>query len=637
MLFWAVDLVSPTEALRIGNGWIGGQARSAWPPLSESLRTTMAQVALNLPLVALILLRNLKGADTGVLPLIYNAGTIIGCYLLPILLGCSLLAVPLANKRHLARRICVVLLSGYVFFLLIDSLVFSIYKFHIDLFWLSFLIRDYSGLGIPFEAALEAGFMLAMILLLEWKLSILAVRWSRSRLLWLVFPVTAVLCLVSSQVIHVVAYEKGDSRITRTTPLLPSYMPLHSHKYAVRYGGRFGVNRATGASESDIGSMGLLHYPRAPIYRDTAVGHKRPNIVMILLESWRADTMNDQVSPRIAEFGGRSTVCREHFSSGNSTVAGIFGLLYGIHPTYWEAVKASAGHIDNPLLIDVLREDGYDIGVYARSNFKRHRLQQTVFRGIPVIEDFAGKTADAWDRDMTDRMLAFLDDHRDGNQPFFLFGFYKASHFSYFYDKEFAKFKPARELSRALVTGRKDPDPFLNDYRNSVFFDDYQVGRILDRLDTSGLLDNTIVIITSDHAEEFNDNGADYWGHGSNFTRWQTQVPMILYLPGHEPRQINTRTSHLDIVPTLLRGNFGVSNAVSDYSDGVDLAGEVTPLRLLVLASYFNYAFVIGDDVLVSLPLGQKRYLLNDITQLPGAKSMDLLPRAIRDLSRFVD
>ncbi len=596
----------------------------------------MAQVALNLPLVGLILMRNLKGADTGILPVIYNAGTIIGCYLLPILLGCSLLTVPLANKRHLARRICVVLLSGYVFFLLIDSLVFSIYKFHIDLFWLSFLVHDYSGLGIPFEAALAAGFMLAMILLLEWKLSLLAVRWSRSRLLWLVFPVMAVLGLVSSQVIHVFAYEKGDSRITRTTPLLPSYMPLHSHKYAVRHGARFGVNRPTGAREYDARATGLLHYPLAPVCCDTVAGHRTPNIVMILLESWRADTMNDQVSPRIAEFGRRSTVCREHFSSGNSTVAGIFGLLYGIHPTYWEAVKASAEHIDNPLLIDVLRDKNYDFGVYARSNFKRHKLKETIFRGIPVIEDFAGKTADVWDREMTDRMLAFLDDHQDGDQPFFLFGFYKASHFGYFYDEEHAKFQPTRELSRALVTVRKDPGPFLNDYRNSVFFDDYQVGRILDRLEASGLLDNTIVIITSDHAEEFNDNGADYWGHGSNFTRWQTQVPMILYLPGHEPRQINTRTSHLDIVPTLLRGNFGVSNVVSDYSDGVDLAGEVPPLRLLVLASYFNYAFVIGDDVLVSLPSGQKRYLLNDITQLPGVIRADLLQQAIPVWSRFL-
>jgi len=62
----------------------------------------------------------------------------------------------------------------------------------------------------------------------------------------------------------------------------------------------------------------------------------------------------------------------------------------------------------------------------------------------------------------------------------------------------------------------------------------------------------------------------------------------------------------------------------------------VTPLRLLVLASYFNYAFVIGDDVLVSLPMGQKRHLLNDITQPPGAIRADLLQRAIPDLSRFL-
>ena len=635
--------MSPTEVLRLGNKWIGGQARSArlsawppdWAPLGDRLQTTSAQVALNLPLVALILMRNLKGPYTGILPLIYNVGTIIGCYLLPILLGCALLTVPLAGKRHLARRVCIVPLSGYVFFLLIDSFVFSIYKFHLDMFWLSFLIHDFSGLGIPLETVLAACVVLAMILVVEWKLSLLAVRWRRSQLLWLVFPVTAVLGLVSSQLIHVFAYEKGDSRITSTTPLLPSYLPLHSHKYAVKYGTRFGVNQSSGAHESAAHPAGLLHFPLAPIYCDSVAGQRSPNIVMILLESWRADTMNDQVSPRIAEFGRRNIVCREHFSSGNSTVAGIFGLFYGIQPTYWEAVKAGAEYIDNPPLIDVLQDKNYDIGVYARSNFKRHKLQETIFRGIPVNEDFAGKTADAWDREMTDKMLSFLDAHQEGNQPFFLFGFYKASHFGYFYDEEHAKFQPAHELSRTLVAGPKNPEPFLNDYRNSVFFDDNQVGRILDKLDASGLLDNTIVIISSDHAEEFNDNGADYWGHGSNFTRWQTQVPMILHLPGQKPRQINVRTSHLDIVPTLLHGYFGVTNAVSDYSDGVDLGGEVPPLRLLVQASYFNYAFIIGDDVLVSLPLGQKRYSLDDITQPPGAINVDMLQRAIPNLSRF--
>ncbi|MCK9995722.1 MAG: sulfatase-like hydrolase/transferase [Candidatus Krumholzibacteria bacterium] len=603
--------------------------------MSDSLQTVAALTALNLPLVALVLMRNLQGADTGIPSLLYHAGVIVGWYMFPILLGLSVFTMVLPFKKYLARWTCVVFLSGYIFFLLVDSVVFSIYKFHVNIFWFSFLVQDFHGLGLPRVYVLAAGFLFALILLAEWKLSVIAFRWRRARLLWLVFPVLALLGLVSSQLVHVVAYEKGDYRFTRTTPLLPAYMPLHSHSYAVRYGNRFGVGKAIAAPACGAGPAGLLRFPLAPICRDTVGVNQPPNVVMILLESWRADTMNDQVSPRIADFGRRSTVCRDHFSSGNSTVAGIAGLLFGIHPTYWDALKARASLADNPPLLDVMHDENYDIGVYAKSNFRRHKIQDTIFRDIPVIEDFAGKTADAWDKDMTNQMLDFLDCHRDSMRPFFLFGFYKASHFSYFSDEEHKKFQPSKELTSRVVTGSNDIQAFMNDYRNAVYSDDDLVGQIIDRLDDTMLMDNTIVIITSDHAEEFNDDGANYWGHGSNFTRWQTQVPMIIHLPGREPRLITSRTSHVDIVPTLLSGYFGVTNPVGDYSDGVDLEGAVPALRPLVLASYYNYAFIFGDEVLVSLPFGQKRYKLNDITKPGGELQANLLQQITQELSRF--
>ena len=610
--------------------------------LGDRLSLQAALVALNAPLAVLLLARNLRGLPREPLTVVYTAGAVLGWYLAPALLVGAVIGLLLARWRRTALAVTAALLAVYLFYLLIDGFVFAVYKFHVDFFWLGFLLHDFSGLGIPPSMVLLAAGALAALAGLE----VLLARWTlrlrrRGRLAgW--FTALVLAALAVSQVLHVAAYEVEDTRITGVTARLPFYVPLRSHHHAVRYGHLLPMVHHTAPAPGDSAAAALaaaetpagsFRYPLAPIRRDSPA--RRPNIVWILLESWRADTMNREVTPRIAGLADSATVCLNHFSTGNSTVAGLFGMFYGLYPTYWEAVKSDAARIDNPVLIDVLREEGYDFGLFARSHFKRHKIQDTVFRGYPVVEKFRGRSADQWDRDLTDRMLAFIDDHADG-RPFFALGFYKASHFNYNYDAAHAKFRPARKLSSGLVGGRREnPEIYLNDYRNSVFFDDDQVGRILDRLQERGLLRNTIVVITTDHAEEFNDDGADYWGHGSNFTRWQTQVPLVLYCPGRPPQRITARTSHLDLPPTLLRACLGVRNDPADYSDGRTLFEPLPPGRPLVVASYFNHAFIVGDDVYAVLPLGMKSYRLDDITRPAAPPDPRVLRRLMADLGRF--
>ena len=56
----------------------------------------------------------------------------------------------------------------------------------------------------------------------------------------------------------------------------------------------------------------------------------------------------------------------------------------------------------------------------------------------------------------------------------------------------------------------------INRYRNAVFYTDQLLGGLLDNLNDLGLADNTVVVITSDHGQEFNDSGHNNWGAGSN-------------------------------------------------------------------------------------------------------------------------
>nr|WP_237729042.1 sulfatase-like hydrolase/transferase [Vibrio fluvialis] len=61
-----------------------------------------------------------------------------------------------------------------------------------------------------------------------------------------------------------------------------------------------------------------------------------------------------------------------------------------------------------------------------------------------------------------------------------------------------------------------NPEPYRNRYRNALYYIDGQIERVLNAVEAQGGLENTIIVITSDHGQEFNDNHKNYWGHGSN-------------------------------------------------------------------------------------------------------------------------
>jgi membrane-anchored protein YejM (alkaline phosphatase superfamily) len=435
-----------------------------------------------------------------------------------------------------------------------------------------------------------------------------------------------------SQAIHVVAYEKNDARFTDITRQLPFYYPITSHRNASKYASLLPM---IAEDSTRVESVASLAYPAYDVELAASAVQRRPNILMLVLESWRFDCMNEVVSPSIHALSLRGSNFENHFSSGNSTPSGVFSLFYGIHPTYWGAVKANSAAIHNPVLIDVMEANGYQFGIFADSHFQRHKIKDGMFRGIEVQESFAGSTPDANDRDLTQRLLAFAVEQDSLGKPFFAFAFYKSTHFSYYYPKDSARFTPARKLNIALAGTKSDPTAFLNDYRNAIHYVDGLVGLLVEELEARNILENTIVIVTSDHGEEFNDNKANYWGHTSNFTGFQTRVPMVVYVPWREPRRVTDVTAHIDIPPTILEEGLGWRRPVADYSNGRNLFGPARGDRAIVVASYVNHAVITGDDVYSVYPMYVQKYKLWDINEKAAAPRTDLARSAMAEMHRF--
>ncbi|MGI9599240.1 MAG: choline-sulfatase [Acidimicrobiales bacterium] len=85
-------------------------------------------------------------------------------------------------------------------------------------------------------------------------------------------------------------------------------------------------------------------------------------------------------------------------------------------------------------------------------------------------------------------------------------------------------------------------------YANTSYFDDW-LGRLVATLDETGHLDNTVVIVTSDHGDMLGDRGL--WFKMS-FHERSARVPLVMAGPGVANTTVSNACSHLDLVPTLL-------------------------------------------------------------------------------------
>jgi len=593
-------------------------------------------LTLNAPVFWGILLLNMRGAKMTGQSVVYFTSVVLGYYMLPLLLVVTVLFALLFPARRVLIWLVGVVVVIYAYLLLLDSFVYKICKLHMDIFWLEFLFEDYQGLGLPPSTFLSAMVVLLTIIMAE---AIIFAFARRVRPPFFVVPLLITLGIMSlgfSQIVHIVAYEHNYAGITSITPRLPFYVPFTSHRNAAKLSKLIPLGEPGFSADVLDHDYTNLAFPLSEMRFVEGSAEDPPNILFILLESWRSDAINEKVTPHIKAFADSSIVFHQHLSSGNSTTCGIFGLFYGIHPTYWAAVKANSSMIDNPPLIDALSDRGYTFGIYADSNFDRHKVKDTVFRGLEVHEKFEGKSVDQRDADMAVRLMRFMREQSAADTPFFAFAFFKSSHNSYHYPEEYDIFRPSRNLNMASVKSRNS-ESYKNDYLNAVHYSDALVGEVLSELKSLGEMDNTVILITTDHGESFNDNGADYWGHGSNFTRYQVQVPMIIHYPGYVPRQVFERTSHIDVSPTLLQEAFSCTTDICDYSNGRNLFGGLGEPRPFVVGSYVNHAFIFDDDVFAVYPTHTKKYKIQDVNMDVSRPHPALLKQVMEGVVRFYE
>jgi arylsulfatase A-like enzyme len=162
--------------------------------------------------------------------------------------------------------------------------------------------------------------------------------------------------------------------------------------------------------------------------------------------------------------------------------------------------------------------------------------------------------------------ISLLRQTRARQAPVFLFLNYMDAHWPYLppapYDRMFPgklwDFTDAsyKRLEQDLIFSRRDITPrekehLISQYDGGIAYLDFELGRLFASLKELGLYDNSLIVVTSDHGENFGDQRS--LQHGIAVYHDEVNVPLIVKYPGQNgPRAVDDLVSQIDLAPTIL-------------------------------------------------------------------------------------
>ena len=398
---------------------------------------------------------------------------------------------------------------------------------------------------------------------------------------------------LGERMVYAYSTATGVTSVSALTQKVPYYLGLSARGVLSKFGVK--VDRKKNFQLT----KGSLNYPLNPLLVEKP--GKPLNVVWLVAESWRADTLDAEIMPNTWAFAQTARRFTHNYSSGNGTRVGMFSMFTGIPGNYWFPMLAERRGAP---VIDVLKDQNYQMSFYTSAKFTYPEFDATIFSQVPSeqLHEIPGG-AQGWEKDQQNvsNLLKFIDT-RDKSRPFFTFMFFESPHARYYFPPESVIRTPYPDDINYFALSREQLASQIhlikNRYINSVHHLDSQFARVFDYLKKNGLLDNTVVLMLGDHGEEFMEHGR--WGHNSAFTDQQTRTPLVLWVPGMNPAVYEGMSNHMDVIPTLMP-LFGVRNPKRDYTTGINLlSDEVRDHAVLAEWSSTGY---IDNEVKITMPL----------------------------------
>jgi glucan phosphoethanolaminetransferase (alkaline phosphatase superfamily) len=308
---------------------------------------------------------------------------------------------------------------------------------------------------------------------------------------------------------------------------------------------------------------------------------RKPDLFLFIAESTRADFLTEEVAPALSEFRKEHHEFSKALSITNGTHKTWFSLFYSLYPFYWTKYQPRSWNQGGAPL-SLLKKMGYQINVYASSRLAYYAMDEVLFgkQGSFVDNLHEFRLEQSLTASETDA-LAFQklrDDvessEQKGGRVFIVF--IESTHFNYSWpqDKE-PLFQPVQGKIDylELICARKSLDAVKNRYKNALNYVDDLFASFQKTLKSKGLWEDSVVVFTADHGEEFNENGCMF--HASGLSLPQLQVPLYIKLGQDRlavPLDCSRGASQMDIFPTLFHYLVG-EDALASLFHGESLFG----------------------------------------------------------------
>jgi len=302
----------------------------------------------------------------------------------------------------------------------------------------------------------------------------------------------------------------------------------------------------------------------------------RPNVLLVSIDSLRADHLGTygyarDTSPTIDRLAREGVVFETAISSAPWTIPAHATMLTGLPPEVHGVVSARHRLAPDALsLAEVLQQAGYDTVAFVSG--------PTVMAQYGFDQGFArfDESMAEPDRHKSSKgitspgLVALVDGYLEGwdaagrTAPFFVFLHMWDVHYDYappapfdrMFDPDYQGDVRADDFERNPrinpKMARRDLEHVLALYDGEIRYTDEHLGRIVARLEGLGVLDDTIVVVTSDHGDEFFEHGMK--GHAKTLFDEVLHVPLVIRHPRSiaHGRRVEEQVRLMDVAPTIL-------------------------------------------------------------------------------------
>lgn len=442
------------------------------------------------------------------------------------------LSFVLKNNRTF-RAVAVVIATLGQSVLLVDTEVFSQFYLHLSpLVWDLLVNPDEGELSRQWQLLFVP---MPLILLLEMLYS----RWcwnklrSFSRQRWGKWvALWFVCCFIGTHLIYAAADMAMYRPVTAQKANYPLSYPMTARTFLEKHGLMNATDFQLNLQEQGRLDTFYLNYPKSTVqFSSEPANHNIMIVNLSGLSPSQAETM-----PNLAEIQQHSRRFLRHYSSGDTAASGILNLFYSLTGRYLDAVLREQAA--SPL-IERLKQAEYQFGLFSYNGFDQPIYRRALFKEFKLPKAKENVEALA-------QWQAWLKQR--STKPFF----------SYL------------ELN-------------ANENAKAGHGVDEHIGTLWKNMVQEGLTPNTVLIITADMANSVE----------NRFARERIQVPLLIYWQ-EEAGQFEELSSHLDLMPTLMKQWLNASSTISDYAQGINLYEPIT--RKWLLSSNFRWNVAIMPE-----------------------------------------